>query len=55
MENRSVQGSFVEEQKKDAEEMIDLLKRIPNEEKKKVHGILIGFVLGTESKTLRTG
>lgn len=55
MKNLSVHGSYIETQKKDAEEMIDLLKRIPNEEKEKVHGILIGFVLGTESKTLRTG
>ncbi len=55
MKNRFVQGSYVEEQKKEAEEMINLLKRIPDEEKKKVHGILIGFALGTESKELRTG
>lgn len=55
MKKVSVHGSYVEEQKKEAEEMINLLKRIPNEEKEKVHGILIGFVLGTESKEVRTG
>ncbi len=55
MKRSNVHRSYVEEQKKDAEEMIDLLRRIPNEEKEKVHGILIGFVLGTESKELKTG
>jgi alpha-acetolactate decarboxylase len=55
MKNVSVQGSYIETQKKDAEEMIDLLKRIPNEEKEKVHGILIGFVLGSESRSVKSG
>lgn len=55
MKNTSVQDTYVETQKKEAEEMINLLKRIPNEEKEKVHGILIGFVLGTESKAINTG
>ena len=55
MKSVSMNGSYIEAQKKDAEEMINLLRRIPNEENEKVHGILIGFVLGTESKAVRTG
>ena len=39
MKNTAVHGSYVEAQKKEAEEMINLLKRIPNEEKEKGHGI----------------
>ena len=55
MKSSVIHENYVEAQKKDAEEMIDLLKRIPNEEKEKVHGILIGFVLGSESRSVKSG
>ena len=45
----TTQGSYIEEQKRDAEEMMDILKIVPEEEKKKVYGIIIGFALGVES------
>ncbi len=46
----TTQGSYIEEQKRDAEEMMDILKIVPEEEKKKVYGIIIGFALGVESR-----
>lgn len=50
MKSTVEQGNYIEAQKKDAEEMLDILKRIPEEEKKKVCGIIIGFALGAESR-----
>ena len=50
VKSTTAQGSYIEEQKKDAEEMMDILKIVPEEEKKKVYGIIIGFVLGVESR-----
>lgn len=55
MKRTDIHENYIETQKKDAEEMISLLKRIPNEEKERVHGILIGFVLGAESRAVKTG
>ena len=50
MKITATQGSYIEEQKRDAEEMMDILKIVPEEEKKKVYGIIIGFALGVESR-----
>lgn len=50
MKSTTAQVSYIEEQKRDAEEIMDILKRVPEEEKKKVYGIIIGFALGVESR-----
>nr|WP_302142205.1 hypothetical protein [uncultured Schaedlerella sp.] len=50
VKSTATQGSYIEEQKRDAEEMMDILKIVPEEEKKKVYGIIIGFALGVESR-----
>lgn len=46
---------FIETQKKDAEEMIDLLRRVPVEKQGEVRGIITGFILGVESEAVKAG
>ena len=50
MKNASMQEGFIEMQKEDAKEMIELLRKVPDDRQREVRGIITGFVLGVESE-----
>ena len=55
MQNTSIHEGVIETQKKDAKEMIDLLRRVPVEKQGEVRGIITGFILGVESEAVKVG
>lgn len=55
MKHTSMQEGFIETQKEDAKEMIDLLRRVPDDRQGEVRGIITGFILGVESESMKAG
>lgn len=55
MKNASMQEGFIEMQKEDAKEMIELLRKVPDDRQREVRGIITGFVLGVESEAMKAG
>ena len=55
MQNTSIHEGVIETQKKDAKEMIDLLRRVSVEKQGEVRGIITGFILGVESEAVKVG
>lgn len=51
MDNKEVKETYIEKEKREAEELLEALKKIPPEDKGRVLGMVEGYALAAAEKT----